>query len=767
MRWDNLRLDDRPPGTALADTALAGNADSQLPLFARGAVARTFDTPGFRGMTFYEIQAKSIVSRVPESSRMPFTWTINPYRGCQHSCVYCLAGDTPILMADGTTRSLARLRAGDKVYGTVSDGSDRRYAVTEVLAHWSTLKPAYRITLEDRTTLIASGDHRFLTQQGWKHVTGMPEDAGQRPFLTLNHKLMGTGGFAEPPKDTVPYRRGYLCGMIRGDGHLGGDSHASGDIHQFRLALADVEGLDRTSYCLATFGILTSQFTFTRATATQREIRGIRTATREGALSVKRETEWPAHPCEDWYRGFLAGIFDAEGSYSRGTWRGSNTDQRIIDWTARALDEFGFDFVLEPAANSSGPTVIRLRGGLREAVRFFHTTDPAITGKRDIAGAALEGDAKLRVASIEPLGIELPMYDITTGTGDFIANGVVSHNCYARNSHTYLELDAGADFDSKVIVKVNAPELLRKKLASPGWRGEHIAMGTNVDCYQRAEGRYELMRGILSALRDAANPFSILTKGTLILRDLDLLLEAAEVTDVGLNVSAGFTDKALWRSVEPGTPAPERRLEVCSTLTDNGLACGVLMGPVIPFLSDSPAQLEAAVRRIAEAGATHVTPIVLHLRPGTREWFMRWLGETHPGLIGKYAGMYRHGAYAPKDYQARIAAQVSELAERYGVGRRSPAAARNPRGDRSQRGVNATPDQNPAPAAEPEQLTLLLATGFSRHQTDYLRDSEVFPASASRFRTAQRIAELAPLCGHLSAYAFPAHPNLAPSADSA
>src|SRR6202007_1857849 len=215
----------------------------------------------------------------------------------------------------------------------------------------------------------------------------------------------------------------------------------------------------------------------------------------------------------------------------------------------------------------------------------------------------------------EPLGLELPMYDITTGTGDFIANGVVSHNCYARNSHTYLDLEAGADFDTKVVVKVNAPELVRKKMASPGWRGEHIAMGTNVDCYQRAEGKYQLMRGIIAVLRDAANPFSILTKGTLILRDLDLLLSAAEVTDVGLNVSAAFVDKSLWRGIEPGTPAPERRLEACAVLNDAGLRCGVLMGPVVPYLSDSPAQLAAAVGHAAAASAVHVTPIVLHLRP--------------------------------------------------------------------------------------------------------------------------------------------------------
>ena len=160
--------------------------------------------------------------------------------------------------------------------------------------------------------------------------------------------------------------------------------------------------------------------------------------------------------------------------------------------------------------------------------------------------------------------------------------------CYARQSHSYLELDTGADFDTKVVVKVNAPELVRKKMASSAWPGEHIAMGTNVDCYQRAEGRYRLMPGIISALKDAANPFSILTKGTLILRDMDLLAEAAEVTDVGLNVSAGFVDKELWRSVEPGTPAPERRLEACAALNERGLRCGVLMGPVVPPPSALP-----------------------------------------------------------------------------------------------------------------------------------------------------------------------------------
>ena len=692
MRWDNMRLDQPEDGAASG----GGCGTGDQPLFARGAVTRTFDTPGFRGMTFYEIQAKSIVNRVPATSRMAFGWTINPYRGCQHACTYCQAGETPILMANGRTKRLADVCVGDAIYGTVRDGFYRRYVITTVLAHWSTVKPAYRITLADGTQLIASGEHRYLTERGWKHVTGAEQGPLQRPFLTVDNKLMGVGKFAEPPKNTVDYRRGYLCGMIRGDGHLG---------RQFRLALVDEEGLAQTRYCLGTFGIVTTERTFAEAQGNRKAVRAIYVSSRGEIEAIRHFISWPEAPTTEWRKGFLAGIFDAEGSCSRGVWRVSNTDPKIIDATVDSLAALGFHYVLEPPRPPNGIVTVRLRGGVREAIRFFHTTDPAITRKRSIDGFALKSGAKLQVAEIKPLGIEMPMYDITTGTGDFIANGVVSHNCFARNTHTYLDLDAGHDFDSKVVVKVNAPELLRKKLASASWPGEHIAMGTNVDCYQRAEGKYQLMRGIISALRDAANPFSILTKGTLILRDLDLLTEAAQVTDVGLNVSAGFVDKTLWRTLEPGTPSPERRLDTCKALTDAGLSCGVLMGPIVPFLSDSPEQLDEAVRRIAASGAVHVTPIILHLRPGTREWYLQWLNDNHPELVRRYLRFYGRGAYAPNAYQAEISGRVRELAQRYGVGATTPAAGRRIGPPVPPPSPKASPETAAAP--EPLQLSLL------------------------------------------------------------
>ncbi|MEV3870281.1 Rv2578c family radical SAM protein [Streptomyces sp. NPDC049906] len=269
--------------------------------------------------------------------------------------------------------------------------------------------------------------------------------------------------------------------------------------------------------------------------------------------------------------------------------------------------------------------------------------------------------------------------------------------CFARKSHGYLDLDSGVDFDTQIVVKVNAPEVLRRELASPRWSGEHVAMGTNVDCYQRAEGRYRLMPGILAALRDRANPFSVLTKGTLILRDLDLLRQAAEVTEVGVSFSVGFTDPTLWRTIEPGTPDPRRRLDAIATLREHGIRCGVLMAPVVPFLSDSPEQLRETVRAVAASGAGSVTPLVLHLRPGAREWFTAWLARTHPRLVPRYERLYAHGAYAPTWYQRRITRQVHELAAEYGIGPRTDHR-------RTARNTDRSPTAEPPGAT---QLTLL------------------------------------------------------------
>ncbi|HET6753884.1 MAG TPA: LAGLIDADG family homing endonuclease, partial [Jiangellaceae bacterium] len=467
---------------------------TDLPLFDAPATVRTFDAPEFRGITFYEVEAKSILNHVPAASRMPFEWTINVYRGCSHSCSYCCSGDTPILMADGRTKPLADVRVGDAIYGTLFDGKYRRYVTTQVLDHWSTLKPAYRITLADGTELVTSGDHRFLTDRGWKHVTGSEQGRHRRPFLTLNNKLLGTGRCAAPPEGGPEYRRGYLCGMIRGDGLLSTRPYlsASGrawNTYQFRLALVDLEALRRTRTYLAEFDVATIGYTFQKAVGARKQVDAIRNFTRLGVAAVEELVVWPHASSAEWCKGFLAGIFDAEGSYSQSALRICNTDRTIVDQITACLRRFGFSFVIETQGlNRAKPvTVVRLLGGLREHLRFFHTVDPAITRKRTIEGRAVKNNTPLRVVSIEPLGVDLPLYDMTTGTGDYIANGTVNHNCFARPSHAYLNFDAGRDFETRIVVKVNAVEVLRRELRKRSWTGAHVAMGTNTDPYQRCE----------------------------------------------------------------------------------------------------------------------------------------------------------------------------------------------------------------------------------------------------------------------------------------
>ncbi len=426
----------------------------------------------FRGLEFLEVKAQRVINPVPPQSRMSFRYTINSYRGCSHACSYCQAGDTPILMADGRTKALADLRIGDRIYGTERRGTYRHYVITEVLDRWSVVKPAYRTVLEDGTELVTSGDHRFLSERGWKHVLGAECSRHRRPHLTGADRLIGTDGL-----------------------------------------------------------------------------------------------------------GFVG------------------------------------------------------------------------------EGVPIDLERGRRVKAIEPLGLELPLYDITTGTGDFIANGVISHNCFARPTHEYLNLDMGRDFEQRIVVKINAVERVRAEVQAKRWAGDLIAMGTNTDPYQRCEGKYRLTRGIIEVLGEARNPFSILTKSTLILRDIEVLAEAARRTRVQTAFSVGTVDDEVWKLSEPGTPHPRRRLEALARLREAGVPTGVLAAPILPGISDSPVQLQALANALVEAGVESASPIVLHLRPGVKQEYLSWLAEVRPDLLARYDEIYGRRAYAPKAIQAEITAR--------------------------------------------------------------------------------------------------------------
>jgi DNA repair photolyase len=478
VRWNNLTLDEEE--------------QRRLPGYRDEAVVRRFDAPEALQTRFYEVRARSVLNRVPEKSRMPFRWTINPYRGCSHACTYCLSPDTQILMADGRSRRMGDLAVGDSVLGTVREGTYRRFVATEVQDKWSSIKPAYSVALADGNRLIASGDHRFLSSRGWKHVLGSESGPLQRPHLTVGSRLLGPGG----------------C----------------------------------------------------------------------------------------------------------------------------------------------------------------------------VAGPIVDDDSGLDVEEIRPLGMTMRLYDITTGTGDFIANGVVSHNCFARPTHTYLGFDAGRDFEREIVVKVNAPEVLRSELARPSWKREHVALGTNTDPYQWVEGRYKLMQGIWEALRDAANPCSVLTKSPLLLRDLPLMLQIAERTSFGACLSIPTLDEKAWRATEPHTPNPRARLEAVAELNRAGIPTGVLIAPLMPGINDSPAQVEKLLDLVTEAGATSVSGIALHLRGEVRQVFMGWLGEQRPDLVPRYERLYGKGAYAPQEERRRLSALIGRRGQsrRFVHDRLDPADAHEP-----------------------------------------------------------------------------------------
>ena len=387
-------------------------------------------------------------------------------------------------------------------------------------------------------------------------------------------------------------------------------------------------------------------------------------------------------PTLDWCRGFLAGIFDAEGSRSTFALRIANTDPQILAWTEACAKHLGFDVALDTTSNDNGLTYIRIRGGLSEHLRFFHLTDPAITRKRSIEGQMVKTFANLRVAAIEPLGRALPLYDITTGTGDFISNGVVSHNCFARPTHKYLDFNAGRDFEREIVVKVNAPELLRAELARPSWKAEHVALGTNTDPYQWAEGRYKLMPGIWEAMRDAGNPCSVLTKSPLLLRDLELMKQIAARTEFGAALSVPTLDEKAWRATEPHTPSPRARLEAVAELTRAGIRTGVLIAPLMPGINDSPEQIAPILELASEAGAAYVTGIALHLRGDVRGLFFKWLDANRPDLIPRYRELYRRGAYAPPEERRRLARLVKGPDLDPGTRMRGRTAARAPRPQR-------------------------------------------------------------------------------------
>jgi DNA repair photolyase len=258
--------------------------------------------------------------------------------------------------------------------------------------------------------------------------------------------------------------------------------------------------------------------------------------------------------------------------------------------------------------------------------------------------------------------------------------------CYVRAFEKRADRPFDDRYGQSIRVKVNVVEVLRRELARPSWRGEPIAIGAATDPYQPAEGRYRLTRGCLGALAEASNPFNMITRGPMVVRDVDVLQDAAQRADVSVNFSVPTLDREVWRKTEPGTAPPRQRLRALKTLVDAGIKAGVGMAPILPGLSDRPEQLAEVVKAARDAGATHVWCNVLFLRPGTREHFLAALADDWPELLPMYERLYARSAYLKGPEATGIRERVAELRREHGVADRRIVKL--------------------APAPEPEQLAL-------------------------------------------------------------
>ena len=463
--------------------AVDADHDPRLPGFTEDVVVRRFDAPEALDTRFHEVRTKSAINRVPTVSRVPFEWTVNPYRGCSHACRTAKRRHARSSWRTDRTARSAICSAGDAIYGTspARQLPPLRRGPT-VLAHWSTVKPAYRVTLADGTELVASGDHRFLTASRLeaRDRRGAGAVRGDRTSPS-NNALLGTGAFAAAPDcDARATADGYLCGMVRGDGASRTRSPTTRPRAARTRSLIASAWPSPTARRSTARGISCTRSAsttrverFSAATATRREIDVDRDGQLPTAVERIREIiQWPRDPSDNWRKGFLAGIFDAEGSCSDHALRISNADETIIDWIsscARALRVRlrGRADLARTASRACDFAVVCVRA--TSLLPQDRPGDHPKAGPRRVARSRRDADLACRSRSSRSRA-SCELFDITTGTGDFIANGVVSHNCFARPTHEYLDFDAGRDFEKEIVVKVNVPEVLRAELARPSWK---------------------------------------------------------------------------------------------------------------------------------------------------------------------------------------------------------------------------------------------------------------------------------------------------------
>lgn len=640
---------------------------------------------GAPGTLFYHDTSRSILA-ANDSPDIGFRFSLNPYRGCEHGCVYCLGPETPILHADMTWRPIGEIRVGDALVGfdeLPAPGRTRKLRRAMVQAVWWSRKPTLRL-VTDRTEVVTTAAHRWLQARDfrWSRTTDLS------PGRLLRYLPMVRGERIDDD-----YRVGYVTGLSLGDGTFryepGWRSNRRGyPAANWRVALADHEPLTRLVEHLGRFGIDANVRPFDGGPSSRKpmnkvEIRSLaRLAIIHTLITVERDSD-------SYRRGFLAGFFDAEG-HSGTSLRISQVDITVLERVQRYARSLGFVFVPEPRLDHA--STLRLTGRIIDRVRFFSKRQPAIERKMD---AVFDREMNLdpeAVRAIEP-GPVGDVVDIQTSTRTFLAAGLATHNCYARPSHEYLGFSAGLDFERRIMVKESAPELLRAALRSPRWTPQVVCLSGNTDCYQPVERRLQITRRCLEVFRDFRNPVAAITKSALVARDADLFAELAAHGAARVLLSVTTLDPELARRMEPRAAHPERRIEAIAALARAGVPVGVMIGPVIPGLND--AEIPRILAAAAAAGAVTASWILLRLPTPLDQLFERWLGERFPERRERVLHRIRetrsgrisdsrfgHRGRGEGEYAQQIAALFRAAARKHGLDRPLPelsaAAFRRP-----------------------------------------------------------------------------------------
>ena len=586
-RFEELRFEPDP------DLAVDADADDQpAPLPTR----------------LYRDASRSILTE-NSSPDVGFRFSVNPYRGCEHGCVYCLEPDTPILYADMIWRPIGGVRPGDVLAGFDEHPSPgrRRKIRTSVVEHViRSRRPTLRLATR-RSDVVTTAEHRWLGahELRWSRTSELSRGRRLRHVPVTRH---------EPVDDD--YRVGYVAGLSLAE-HAARRPGAGTPLApdrgapSWRVALADEEPLRRLVAYLAPLGVDAVIRPFLPTRDHHQALRKVEVRS-PGMLEAVRRILSLELESRGWQRGLLAGLFDAGGAHGTALCL-ARGDEGLLARVARHARALGFALRVDALAGHGA--ALRLAGGLADRMRFFALCRPAI---RHRWLSLFDRDLDVEPEPIEAIerGAMRDVVDIQTSTRTFFAAGLATHNCYARPSHEYLGWNAGLDFETRLLVKTDAPELLRQKLASPRWQPEVIALSGNTDCYQPIERRLKITRGVLEVLRDFRNPVGVITKSALVARDADLLAELAAHDAAHVRLSVTTLDAELARRLEPRAGAPSRRLQAIERLA----AAGVPVAVLIPRL------LEAA----ASAGAQSASWVLLRLASPLDELFTHWLARHYP-----------------------------------------------------------------------------------------------------------------------------------------